>query len=195
VASRAGEVFDASFSAITSSHSFASGDDVLTDLRGAPPLGERGEDRTARVLVGKLNEAGGAWSLPRKVHRDRLEDCVARDASGSELRIQVVVSRVDPGAWSALAREGASSARERRRDVVDALKRAVELKAEHVRRPLREGLVLALNGSCCTAGSFVGDLYRAIYGRWTAELGFHSVWFVGVSARVTWRMDVQGRSV
>ena len=70
---------------------------------------------------------------------------------------------------------------------------AIETKANDRRIPQssRCGLLLALDATRLPALGFdaVVEAFRNDWGLWTKSLGFDSVWLIGPSESMTWRLD------
>jgi len=164
-------------------------------MTGRSPQGEDDTLSACRVLVDKLNKEGSKWGQPSK--GDGVVDCRAIDElhREKELTIQVVRAVVDQRLWRQLRavkeiRETAVT----KGKLVAQLKGAIEFKADERRIPKmnRPSLMLAVDATRLPAHAFddVVEGFHSKWGSWAKTLGFGSVWLVGPSVSLTWRLDV-----
>jgi hypothetical protein len=162
-------------------------------LTGNSPQGEEDTLLACRILVNKLNEKGGNWQQPTL--GDGVIDCQAVDRRNKQrkLNIQIVHADVDPELWKTLSLEGKIERGETAKVLADRIKSAIDAKANNRRIPevSRQGLGLALDATRLPAFGFdvvVGD-FRSRYGSLVNKLGFDSIWLVGPTEDLTWRLD------
>ena len=164
-------------------------------MTGRSPQGEDDTLSACRVLVNKLNKEGSKWRQLEK--GDGVVDCSATDElhPKKKLTIQVVRAVVDQRLWGRLhavkeIRETAVT----KEELVAQLKRAIEFKADERRIPKmsRLNLMLALDANRLPAHAFddVVEEFRLQWGSWAKTLGFDSIWLVGPTVSLTWRLDV-----
>ncbi|MFC1910949.1 hypothetical protein ACFLXC_06740 [Chloroflexota bacterium] len=162
-------------------------------LTGNSPHGEEDTLSACRILVNKLNKAGGNWDQPTS--GDGVIDCqtVDRQDNQRKLEIQIVHAVVNPEFWKALNTNGEIVRDEDVKTLADQIKSAIEAKANKRKIPevSRRGLDLALDATRIPALGFdsVVEDFRSRYGKWANELGFASVWLVGPSEGLTWQLN------
>lgn len=160
-------------------------------LNGSSPQGEEDTLSVCRILVNTLNNAGGNWNQP--TIGEGIIDCQAVDRQCDErkLHIQVVRANVDTEFWKTLNLEGKIERKDNSRALVEQIKSAIDAKAQKIPEASRLGLVLALDATRLPALGFdaVVEDFSSKWSAWASTLGFDSVWLVGPSESLTWRLD------
>lgn len=162
-------------------------------MRGRPPQGEQESDAAAWVLVERLNQYGGNWTTPERMPGpERGVDFLARDGH-TELHIQITRAFSDRAAWRELALEGDVTRKYQIDDAVAKLWQTILQKAARIATTARSSIVLGL--STAMPALFVPTrLMIDFKNRHAVEvqvLGFQSVWLIGPTAALTWRIDEQ----
>jgi hypothetical protein len=154
------------------------------EVLGTPPRRET-EQRTAKLLVERLNADGGSWSEPRLMDEERNRtraqedgvDCESQDADGATLKIQVTSPEAE--LQRLLQREGAAGRQSPDEEsFVDALLTAIERKA-HVDG--RQEHVLAIDATDFPAYSLrtVVEKVSSEHSDEVSAARFKAVWVVG----------------
>lgn len=151
---------------------------------------------TCHILVRKWNQDGGAWAEPTEGQDD--VDCRSESTSDSRVvaQIQVVRAIVDPTLWKTLSVSGRVRSEETGIErLADWLKESIEKKAKRTPTPRRAQLHIALDATRLPGLGFddVAGYFLNRYGPWANVLGFASIWLVGPSTRLTWRLDLRGK--
>ena len=162
-------------------------------LNGSSPQGEEDTLSACRILVNKLNNAGGNWNQP--TIGEGIVDCQAvdRQSDDRKLYIQVVRANVDTELWKTLNREGKIERKEDSATLAEQIKSAIDAKAQKVTEASRPGLVLALDATRLPVLGFdaVVEDFRSKWSAWASKLGFDSIWLVGPSESLTWQLDTR----
>jgi hypothetical protein len=171
-------------------------DSQTFQIEGTAPQREEDTLLTCRILVRKWNEDGEAWAEPTEGQDD--VDCRAESTSDSRTvaQIQVVRAIIDPTLWKTLSVSGRVRIEEIRiGKLADWLKESIEKKAKRMPTPRRAQLHIALDATRLPGLGFddVAGYFLNRYGPWAAALGFASIWLVGPSTRLTWRLDLRGK--
>lgn len=156
-------------------------------MRGRPPQNEDGADAAAWTLIERLNQLGARWGEPgRPSGPERGIDFVAH-AGDSELHIQVTRAFSDTSAFRELARESLVS----RTVVIDDAVAALWSSIERKRGSAGGDVVLALDATVPAGFAPVQLMiaFRRRHGAQARVVGFASVWLVGPTAMLTWRLD------
>lgn len=166
------------------------------EIKGTSPQGETKVVEACRILIERLNQEkeGAPWGGPTDVSRvpgkEHL-DCEAFDGAKT-LNIQVTRAQHDPRLWRDLANSGSVAVAPQRIDeIADGLKEAITSKALRLPAAVRVDTVLAIDAMLTPGSGFqsVISSFRSRHGVWARELGFHGIWVVGPTARLTNRLD------
>ena len=160
-------------------------------MRGRSPQGEQESDRAAWILVERLNQYGGNWSPPRRPDGpERGTDFVARDGD-EELEIQITRAFSDRSVWRELSRASEVERAFQIDGAVDQLWEAIQAKANDIAMSARPSLVLGLDTSFPAVFAPVGLMiaFKKRHAAHVQSLGFKSVWLIGPTAALTWRID------
>lgn len=165
---------------------------VEFSLEGRSPQGEEETLQVCETLIHKLSESGLRWSDPVEGLQD--VDCEARDLdTDRRIRIQVVRAVVDPALWIEVAQSGSTNRAETIDEIADALRTAIESKANPCKIPesQRADITLALDASRLPGHVLDAPVSHFVeyFRDWAASLGFEGIWIVGPNARLTWRLD------
>jgi len=162
-------------------------------LNGSSPQGEEDTLSACRILVNKLNNAGGNWNQP--TISEGIVDCQAVDSQRDDrkLYIQVVRANVDPELWKTLNREGKIERKGNSTALAEQIKSAIDTKAQKIAAANRPGLVLALDATRLPVLGFdaVFEAFCSKWSPWASTLGFNSVWLVGPDESLTWQLDTR----
>jgi len=161
---------------------------ISLQIDGRSPQNEEDTERVCQTLAMALSNAGRP--LTAVATGDRDVDGELNGASET-LSVQVVRALSAAGFWRDLAAKAHISQRLSLAETAELLKKAIELKTGKLPPAQRGKLVLALDADRIPALALqpVAEGFRALYGRWSSELGFSEVWLVGPDPRLTWRLD------
>jgi hypothetical protein len=176
----------------------------VSAIKAPPRHGEEGNDKVCAVLMAKLNKDGGCWvececcSDAKTMDPDA--DCMLYGMTKAEMlkllpvkrrnvpvqkvqltraiRDQVIWQEIDSGDTASFVLS-AQAAANRLRDAIEAKKRSAK------------GVILALDGTDALwqVKKAVVDEFRHMHGNWAQSLGFDSIWVVGRTAELTFRLD------
>jgi hypothetical protein len=167
--------------------------EIVSELRGNPFQGEANTLEVCRHLAREWRRRGHRIHLPRLSPDDDDSDCLCESGdAGEQFRIQVVRAIIDPSVWSALARTGrVSTLIASPADAADLLAVAIAMKARRIPLTQRRNLVLALDamGFSGMALAPVIEEFRKRHGRDCHLLEFASIWIVGRSTEMVFRLD------
>ena len=162
-------------------------------IQGTSPQGEEDSLPTCRILVQKWNEDEGSWAEPIEGQDDDV-DCRVESASHSKsvVQIQVVRATVNSEFWKELSVTGRVC-----RDQIEIdklacwIKESIKKKAKHIPESRRNQLHLALDATRLPGLGFddIVENFHQQFGSWASSQGFVSIWLVGPSTRLTWRLD------
>jgi len=164
-------------------------------LSGDSPQGEEDTLNVCSRLIQALNAQGrDVWQLSTtEGYADDGSAIDSRTPSRS-LSIQVVRAVVDSTLWQELSQSGdVTRTVTDPKFLVDEIVKAIQLKANPVKLPdsVRHGLLLALDATRLPVFGFdsVIEQFRSHHSDWVTGLGFESVWLVGPTADLVWRLD------
>jgi hypothetical protein len=150
-----------------------------------------------RALVRTLQQRGYRWHLPTSapVQNDDA-DCVSGsfDKGEGTLRIQHVRVITNEATWRTLAQaKQLSQVIASTLDAAGTLREAIDKKAKPSTAVQRANLTLALDATTASVYSLGGVVraFRENHGGWCQALGFATVWLVGPSGDLTYRLDVR----
>jgi hypothetical protein len=164
-------------------------------IQGKSRQGEAGNTEISQILVNHLNRDGANWGKPIDVatipgRREEGIDCEARDGK-KVLKIQVTRAERDPKLWEKLNTLNEVSGNETFEELADALKAAIQAKANKLSSQQRKELILALDATDTPGYAFqpVIDSFHDSYANWAVKLGFEGIWIVGPNETLTSRLD------
>ena len=157
---------------------------VSIQIAGTAPRGEEGMLQACKRLVEQLNISGQSWAAPSEVSSVQYIDAVAageRDFEGRTLTIQVVRALTEPAFWQSLGHTGSSRLSLTFLEAAEAIKAAIELKAQKIPASLRPQLTLLLDAFDVPGLALhaVAEEFERHHGRWAGSLGFDSIWIAG----------------
>lgn len=171
-------------------------DDGLIDFSfiGMPPQNEEDSLTACRTLVLAFNLAGDDWDPPCEGSGDEVDCWALSKARRDRLEIQVVRALCEEDFWRAAGLDlRVEKLSVKPSELAAQLRRAVELKTD--KRPIppaqRTTLTLALDARRTPALAFdaVVKAFKAHHGAWAASHGFASIWLVGPTPQLCWRLD------
>jgi hypothetical protein len=164
-------------------------------IQGTPPQGEEDTLSACRILVQKWNEDGSKWAEPI-AGQDEV-DCQSESTVDPHeyAQIQVVQAISEPDFFKELAQSTSGCVRRENVGpdrIADSLKIAIRNKSEKYSKSCKAKLCLALNATRLPGLAFddIVGYFRKHYSQWASSLGFASIWLVGPSIRLTWRLDI-----
>lgn len=164
---------------------------IELSLTGRPPRNEEGSIAVASRLVRRLNSDGCRWSDVEQGEAD--VDAIARDAGPppSVLEMQVVRASSDESVWRTMALAGSVTKQSNVVECARDLLSAVEKKAKKYPLSQRQRLTLVLDSGRTPSHSFhaVHQHFRVAFASACAQCGFSSVWLVGPSDPLVFRLD------
>lgn len=169
-----------------------SADGTLTyQVRGVPAQGETDTYGCAWTLIERLNQFGENWSepFPRPGPEDG-SDMVARNGD-KKLLIQITKAFADPSAWKRLSLQHELNGELTLEQAICELMEVVERKALRMAPSARVTTTLALDTSVPGVFALPAPMmtFRRKYSREVNALQFASVWLVGPTPALTWRID------
>lgn len=160
-------------------------------VSGSSPQGEEDTEFTCRILARRLTlEGEDSYDVVPGVEPvDRF--LVKRGRPEEELGVQVVRADPSPTLWRQLSASGSVQRDVPVKDLVAALRAAIEHKEQNLPRSVREDLVLALDANRLPGYAFnaVVREFHWTHLAWAAGLGFNAIWLVGPEPSLTWRLD------
>jgi hypothetical protein len=169
-------------------------------IGGRSRQGEAGVIGVCQTLISRLNQAGASWGNPTDVSTApgwRVDDvdCIACDGS-KFLKIQVTRAERDQKLWKELNTLNEVSKSTTCEELANALKAAIQAKANKISSHQRKELILALDATDLPSHAFqpVIDSFRNRHGNWAVGLGFKGIWVVGPNVTLTSRLDEQAPS-
>jgi hypothetical protein len=166
---------------------------VNMKLSGSSPQGEEDTHSACQILKEKLNLDGAKWGCI--TFGNEPADCVLVDSYDKNITLDVQVIRaiVSQELWRNLNCKGSVHMSLSPTVAVNEIKDAIKAKAKdrRVPRSIRSKLVLALDATRLPGLAFDKIIYRfrSEHIEWVASHGFASVWLVGPTSRLVWRLD------
>ncbi len=175
--------------------SFTIQDDNLLRLSitGTSPQGEEDTPEVCCVLLQRFKEDGQPYS--KVSPGPEPADCIliTDDNPMVSLEVQVVRAIASQTIWLQLSNTGSAQKSLSPMEVTRELRAAIASKGSDSKLPppVRRCLVLALDATRLPGLGFdaVVRNFRDTEGEWAASLGFKSIWLVGPTPRLTWRID------
>ena len=162
-------------------------------IEGKSRQGESGTHEVCSILLAKLNGEGASWNNLKDVSANESQqlagiDCQACDEN-NVLNIQV--TRVERSIWKDLAEQGIASREPAVESVVDKIRTVIIEKSKTIPDHEIAKLVLALNALETPVYAFerVVNDFRSKYGSSVKSFGSLSIWVVGPTESLTYRLD------
>lgn len=136
------------------------------------------------MLIDKLNLDGRSWGTAEDFEKvEKIVDCIARDAEGNELRVQVTTAEYDEEVWRNLSMGLEVKGKATPDDLADRLLEVIKKKAKNA----RPNIVLAIDGSQMLQFAFnsVCNSFSSRHGSHAASIGFKEIWMVGPTPDLT----------
>lgn len=166
---------------------------VNMSLISSSPQGEEDTPAACQTLKERLNLDGARWG--EVVAGREPADCVLLDSEDAKRiqQVQVVRAIASQELWRELNSSGSAQRSVSPSEAVAAMRAAIEAKASDIKipRPTRPELILALDATRLPGLAFEAIVreFRSTSMTWAASHGFASIWLVGPTSRLVWRLD------
>lgn len=179
--------------AVSSSSDLEPDGSVTYAMTGRPPQNEAGSSEAAYALVSRLNSDGANWGNPIELPQDqgRDIDCEARDGNRL-LKMQVTRVMYSDDGYRMLGSTGRmSGCALTGEQLAQQIRKSIQKKAKKISHPQRKALTLvidALDAPGFVLSSVIRE-FDGLYGSWSRELGFESIWIVSRFPELTTKLD------
>jgi len=162
------------------------GEAVNEFIAGPTIQGEQGRKPTCEILMERLIELGQDWvRLEEELSTDSDVDCRLYSQCQGVKALEIQVTKADKSIWLELAKRPAGVPRSRSIDAVcESLFQCI-LDKRHVARP---NLVLALEAVHFPVVKAVADEFVKSYQPKARSIGFHQIWLVGPTPKLTFQL-------